>query len=171
LENTLIGHTLGVLDVDFSPDGKWLVSGSRDYKIRTWNAQTGEALEKWTEPNCVRSVNWHPEKNIIANSGVDETMLKIRNATTGVILKTFTESADSKSVVMSSRWSPDGSRLAAGAGKEHALRVYAFGVEQENKEEGMPRWLPGTLIFLALVAVGAALIFYPIVGKLKESGR
>lgn len=171
LKNTLIGHTLGVLDVDFSPDGKWLVSGSRDYKIRTWNAQTGEALEKWTEPNCVRSVNWHPEKNIIANSGVDETMLKIRNATTGAILKTFTESADSKSVVMSSRWSPDGSRLAAGAGKEHALRVYAFGVKQEDKEEGMPKWLPGAMLFLALVAVGAALIFYPIVGKLKESGR
>ena len=131
----------------------------------------GQALEKWTEPNCVRSVNWHPEKNIIAISGVDETMLKIRNATTGAILKTFTESAHSKSVVMSSRWSPDGSRLAAGAGKEHTLRVYAFGVEQENREEGMPKWLPGTLLFLALVAVGAALIFYPIVGKLKESGR
>jgi WD40 repeat protein len=168
---TLIGHTLGVLDVDWSRDGTMLVSGSRDYKIRTWNAKTGKAIEKWTEPNCVRSVALHPEKNIIAISGVDETMLKIRNATTGTILKSFTESADTKSVVMSSRWSPDGSMLAAGAGKEHALRVYAFGLKEDVKEEALPPWVLGVFVFLVIAVIGVSLILYPIVGKLKESGR
>jgi WD40 repeat protein len=168
---TLTGHTLGVLDVTWSSDSSMLVSGSRDYKVRLWDAKTGESLDKWTEPNCVRSVHWHPEKNIIANSGVDETMLKIRNATTGTIIKTFTESAPSKSVVMSSRWSPDGSRLAAGAGKEHTLRVYAFGVKGSESKDELPAWIPGTVVFIIIAVIGVILILLPIAGKLKVSGR
>jgi WD40 repeat protein len=168
---TLIGHTLGVLDVDWSPDGMKLVSGSRDYKVRTWDAPTGEPLEKWTEPNCVRSVHWHPDGEFIANSGVDEVMLKIRNATTGTIMKTFTESADTKSVVMSSRWSSDGIKLAAGAGKEHTLRVYAFGASALEKGEEIPSWLIGTVLFIAVAVIGVSLIILPIKSKLRESGR
>jgi WD40 repeat protein len=162
---------LGVLDVDWSPDGDMLASGSRDYKVRTWDTQSWEALEKWTEPNCVRSVHWHPEMDLLANSGVDETMLKVRNGSSGTILKTFTESADSKSVVMSSRWSPDGSMLAAGAGKEHTLRVYAFGLKEEKKPEPYPPWLTGMLIFIIVMVIGVILIILPIARKLKESGR
>jgi WD40 repeat protein len=168
---TLVGHTLGVLDVSWSPDDTKLVSGSRDYKVRTWDAKSGEPLELWREFNCVRSVHWHPNGEIIANSGVDEVMLKIRNATTGTIIKTFTESADTKSVVMSSRWSPDGKRLAAGAGKEHTLRVYALGVAGVEEKQEIPSWVFGTVIFIAVAAVGVSLILLPIIGKLKESGR
>jgi WD40 repeat protein len=171
LIRTFLGHTLGVLDVAWSPDSSMLVTGSRDYRLRTWDVQTGEAIGKWTEPNCVRSVHWHPEGDLIANSGVDETMLKIRNGTTGTIVKTFTESADLKSVVMSSRWSPDGSRLAAGAGKEHTLRVYAFGVKGVEVKEELPSWTGGLLVFIAIAAVGVIIIMLPIVRKLRESGR
>jgi WD40 repeat protein len=166
-----LGHTLGVLDVAWSPDSTMLVSGSRDYRVRTWDVQSGEEIDKWTEPNCVRSVHWHPDGLFIANSGVDETMLKIRNGTTGTIVKTFTESAESKSVVMSSRWSPDGSRLAAGAGKEHTLRVYAFGVKEAESEEELPSWTGGLLIFIAIAVLGIIIIMFPIVRKLRESGR
>jgi WD40 repeat protein len=169
--NTLRGHTLGVLDVDWSPNGTMLVSGSRDYKVRTWDALTGDALEVWSEPNCVRSVHFHPTGELIANSGVGETMLKIRNATTGTLIKTFTESADTKSVVMSSKWSHGGNKLAAGAGMEHTLRVYSFGAAPKEEGEGIPSWMPGTIIFLAVVAVVVVLIMIPVLRKLKESGR
>jgi WD40 repeat protein len=167
----LTGHTLGVLDVDWSPNGTMLVSGSRDYKVRTWDALTGQALQRWRAPNCVRSVDWHPNGEIIANSGVDEVMLKIRNGTSGTVIKTFTESANTKSAVMSSRWSSDGEKLAAGAGKEHALRVYAFGVSAKEKAQEIPAWLPGTALFIAIAAVGVSIIILPIRSKMKESGR
>ncbi len=169
--NTLTGHTLGVLDVDWSPDGNMLVSGSRDYKIRTWDVLSGEPQERWTEPNCVRSVHWHPNGELIAISGVDETMLKIRNATTGTIIKTYTESAKTKSVVMSSRWSSDGKKLAAGAGKEHTLRVYALGASGLKEDQKIPSWLPGTILFIGIAAIGVSLILLPIIIKLGESGR
>jgi WD40 repeat protein len=168
---TLTGHVLGVLDVDWSPNGTQLVSGSRDYKVRTWDVESGISLQRWTEPNCVRSVHWHPSGEIIANSGVDETVLKIRNGTTGTVIKTYTESAATNSVVMSSRWSHDGNKLAAGAGLEHTLRVYAFGTSAPPEKEGIPQWIPGTIIFLAICAAGIFLIMLPIFRRLGESGR
>ncbi len=39
---TFRGHTNDVLDAAFSPDGKWIVSVSRDKTIRVWNAETGD---------------------------------------------------------------------------------------------------------------------------------
>ena len=43
-KKTLFGHKNGILSVDFSPDGKRLVSGSRDGTVRVWNTHTGEHL-------------------------------------------------------------------------------------------------------------------------------
>jgi WD40 repeat protein len=169
--NILTGHTLGVLDVDWSPNGTLLVSGSRDYKVRTWDAKSGQALQKWTEPNCIRSVHWHPTGELIAISGVAETMLKIHNATTGNVIKTFTETQKTKSAVMSSRWSHGGNKLAAGAGLKHTLRVYSFGVEAKEKKEDIPQWLPGFILFMVIAVVIIFLIMFPTLRKLKESGR
>lgn len=157
LEAELRGHTLGVLCADFSPDGGMLVTGSRDYTIRLWNMDmanftrgapvTMTQAAKWPAPNCVRSVDWHPGGEWIAVSGVDETLLTVRNATTGVAVRTFTESASTRSAVMSARWSPDGGMLAAGAGKEAAVRVYTFGNRAPARAEAIPWWVPNMVIF------------------------
>ncbi|PVF95651.1 hypothetical protein CPB86DRAFT_710725, partial [Serendipita vermifera] len=37
------GHTERVFCVSFSPDGRQLVSGSKDRTIRLWHAETGQA--------------------------------------------------------------------------------------------------------------------------------
>ena len=36
------GHKDAVLDVDFSPDGKFLVTASRDHDARVWDVATGD---------------------------------------------------------------------------------------------------------------------------------
>lgn len=38
----LNGHTNGVISVDFSNDGKRILSGGWDCTIRIWNVSTGE---------------------------------------------------------------------------------------------------------------------------------
>jgi WD40 repeat protein len=164
LEGELRGHTLGVLCADFSPDGSELVTGSRDYTIRLWdldiaNFSKGEKttmrqLTRWQAPNCVRSVDWHPRGEWIAASGVDESLLTVRNATTGAVIRTFTESAATRSAVMSARWSPDGNALAAGAGKEAALRMYLFGRKAAPSTEAIPWWVPNMVIFAVLGSAG-----------------
>jgi len=151
LEGELRGHTLGVLCADFSPDGKQLVTGSRDYTVRLWNLTANASgfaqAQKWSAPNCVRSVDWHPGGALIASSGVDETLLTIRNSTTGVVMRTFTESAATRSAVMSARWSPDGERLDAASGKETTLRVYAPGKLRTPAPEAIPWWVPRVLVY------------------------
>ena len=38
---TATGHTEGVMAVDYSPDGAFVVSGSNDWSIRVWDVITG----------------------------------------------------------------------------------------------------------------------------------
>jgi WD40 repeat protein len=172
VDKVLAGHTLGALDVAWSPDGKTLASGSRDYKVMTWDYDTGKPLSRLTEANCIRSVDFHPSGKFYANSGVDEVQLKVRDTKTGSVLKSFTEGITTKSDIMSSRWSPDGKFLAAGAGKEHALRVYSFGHSGGNGgEKQLKKDLPGLAAFSVVVAVAIVLLYYPIARKLKEGGR
>ena len=49
---TLSGHSGWVFSVAFSPEGKRIVSGSRDMSVKTWNAETGAEVselmrERW----------------------------------------------------------------------------------------------------------------------------
>jgi WD40 repeat protein len=174
LEGELRGHTLGVLCADFSPDGSRLVTGSRDYTVRLWNLTDNASgfaqAQKWPAPNCVRSVDWHPGGDLIACSGVDETLLVVRNATSGVVLRTFTESAGTRSAVMSSRWSPDGERLAAGAGKEATLRVYAAGKLRQPAAEAIPWWVQPLVIYGTL-SWGFSILFMYWAWKRMERER
>jgi WD40 repeat protein len=167
----LTGHTIGVLSADWSPNGTMLVSGSRDYSVMVWNLSSGESTAKWSAPNCQRSVDWHPAGELIAASGPAESLLRIRNATSGTVLKTFEEAAETGSDVMSSKWSPDGTMLAAGSGKEHTLRVYKFGIATPPPPPLIPEWLPGTILFFALSTVGTILICWHVYRKLIRMRR
>ena len=41
---TLTGHSDLVYSVAYSPDGKHVVSGSRDNTVKVWDAQTGKEV-------------------------------------------------------------------------------------------------------------------------------
>ena len=43
-ECTLTGHSDSVWSVSYSPDGKHIVSGSRDRTVKIWDAQGGEEV-------------------------------------------------------------------------------------------------------------------------------
>lgn len=165
-----VGHSGGVLDVDWSLDDSRMVSGSRDYKLRLWNLSDGQPIgDPWKDDNCVRSVQWHPNGEIIASSGVD-SVLKIRNGEDGTVLRDFPDAKKTRSVVMCSRWSPDGLKLAAGAGKERTLRVYSFGQASPSGEDDelIPPWLPGVFILASIGVAGIILIYYPIIKQIRE---
>ena len=83
-----MGHTDRVTSVAYSPDGRHIVSGSRDMTIRIWDAKTGAAigdspLEGHTE--WVTSVAYSPDaRHIISGSG-DKT-IRIWDAKTGTAI-------------------------------------------------------------------------------------
>ena len=165
------GHAGGVLSVDWSPDGNFLISGSRDYKVRKWNATTGEAIDVWEAPNCVRSVDWHERENFIVTSGVAEVMVMIRNETNGAIMKTLDENRVVGGTIMSARWSPNGQMLATASGKDFAIRVYAFGIGEEEPAPLIPPWLPGVMFFFVVVAVSTWITIIGIERLLRRRER
>ena len=46
-ECPVAGHTDEVISVDFSPDGKRFVSGSRDKLLKIWNTETGAEVSRF----------------------------------------------------------------------------------------------------------------------------
>ena len=66
LLHTLYGHSSQVVSVAFSPDGKYLASGSEDGVAKLWDATTGQELLRlaghtsgvWALPSCQMARNW-----------------------------------------------------------------------------------------------------------------
>ena len=158
----LEGHTSGVLDCTWSPDGTRLVTGSRDYKARLWDTGTGESLGRWSDNNCVRSVDWHPSENIVSTSGVDRT-LKFRNATTGSVLYSIDVGVDMGSNPMKSRFDPSGELVVSGYGK--GATIMLFGPVGSGPSDGGPdaTTIVSGSTMLAISEVGALLIIYPAI--------
>ena len=72
------------------------------------------------------------------------------------------------------RWSPDGMKLVAGAGKERTLRVYGFGQGQQGEEDDegdLPPWLLSAVLVLVVGAAGFVVLYYPLLRKFREAGR
>ncbi|KAJ3413691.1 hypothetical protein HDV05_007679 [Chytridiales sp. JEL 0842] len=72
----LWGHRNRILDMAFSPDGRWLVSTSLDGTIRIWDLPTGGLLESIkTEP--ATSVSFSPQGNLIATTHVNNRGIQL----------------------------------------------------------------------------------------------
>ena len=58
-----------VMSVAFSPDGKYVVSGSWDDTARVWEAATGEEVARMTHDDAVYSVAFSPDgKYVVSGS-------------------------------------------------------------------------------------------------------
>ena len=120
---TLEGHSYGVNSVCWSPDGKYLASGSWDKTVIIWDAKSGQKLKTLEEHSgSVYSVCWSPDGKYLA-SGADDKTLIIWDANSGQKLKTL---EGHSWIVLSVSWSPDGKYLVSGS-KDNTVKIW--GVE------------------------------------------
>jgi len=107
----LQGHKEAVTSVSFSPDGRWLASGSFDHSVRIWDLCKGsQTLCLEGHNGCVASVKFSPDGRRLATGSLDSTV-KVWDLSTG---KEMLSLEGHKKGVTSVSFSPDGRRLASG---------------------------------------------------------
>ena len=113
-QQVLQGHEGVVITVAFSPDGRYIVSGSSDMTIRLWDAQTGDQVGSPLQGHTsfVNSVAFSPDGRYIV-SGSDDRSIRVWDAQTGgQVGNPLQGHTDS---VWSVAFSPDGSHILSGS--------------------------------------------------------
>ena len=105
-------HSDSVNSVEFSSDGKRVVSGSSDQTIRIWDAQTGSPVLDPLEGHTgwVWSVAFSPDGKRVV-SGSDDQTIRIWDAQTGSPVLDPLEGHTGQ--VLSVAFSPDGKRVVS----------------------------------------------------------
>ncbi len=112
---TLTGHQKHITSIDFSHDGKQIVTASRDHTARTWNADTGECIKtflghKWTVDSAIFS----PDDKTILTLSTGDLTTRLWNTSTGNCLTTLllnNEQDPEEDAPISALFSPNGKRF------------------------------------------------------------
>ncbi len=118
--NIGFGHNSLVESVAWSPDGCYILSGSRDNSVRIWDADTGNLIRTFSGNNSgVSSVAWSPDGSKIL-SGSRDNSVRIWDSDTGNLIRTL---SGHNSTVYSVAWSPDGSKILSGS-SDKSVRIW-----------------------------------------------
>ena len=120
--NQLKGHGDLIFSVLFSPDGKTLVSGSRDNTVRLWDVKTGESIGKplTGHEDAVYSASFSPDGKTLVTGSSDGTV-RLWNAATGEPIGKPLK--DQEGEIFSVSFSPDGKTLVSG-NSDNTVRLW-----------------------------------------------
>src|SRR5262249_30465318 len=94
-------HDAGVATVQFSHDGRYLVTASLDHHARIWDAKTGALAHALAHADMVTVAAFSPDDRVVLTSSFDNTAA-LWDAATGARLRTFTHGAAVRCAVFSS---------------------------------------------------------------------
>ncbi|MFZ4656061.1 MAG: eIF2A-related protein [Caldilineaceae bacterium] len=118
---TCVGHTSDVWYVCFSPDGKYLVSGSGDNTVRLWDSESGQCLHTFVgHTGGVYYACFSPDSKLVASVSLDQTA-RLWSSEGGKCQHTLPD--HSSEGLWPIAFSPDGKRFAT-AGDEYTLCLW-----------------------------------------------
>ncbi|MBI3177436.1 MAG: WD40 repeat domain-containing protein, partial [Chloroflexi bacterium] len=112
---TLEGHGIGVLSVNYSPDGRQLATIGSDGTVILWDVSSGEELARLTGTTefgdfvSAKRVAYSPDGKLLA--ACDRNQVKIYDPTSGDLIKTLSGHQDDVTAIA---FNADGTRLASG---------------------------------------------------------
>ena len=120
-----------VVSVQFSPDGKRVVTGGWDNTARIWDARTGQPISPpLRHGNKVMSAQFSPDGKLVVTAGLDHKVC-VWNADTGQLA---IEPLIHPDPVWTAHFSPDGKWIVTGS-RDHFVRLW-------DTETGQPLMEP-----------------------------
>ena len=121
------GHNKVVTAVVFSPDGRWVASGSFDDTIKIWDFETGRELRSFIgHSGAVKALACSTDGKWLASGGNDGTV-RIWEVESGREIRNLDIHEGSIEAVA---FSPDGRRIASG-GSGNTIFIYDTGTGKE----------------------------------------
>ncbi|CCO36593.1 hypothetical protein BN14_10734 [Rhizoctonia solani AG-1 IB] len=117
-------HDRPVYSASFSPDGKRIVTGCGDGKIRMWSSQTLtlvlDPFGSQSHTDSIRSVVFSPDGRLVASGSSDRTICVFDSHAGHLVLGPLQGHTDR---VRSVEFSPDGTHILSGSG-DRTVRVW-----------------------------------------------
>jgi WD40 repeat protein/DNA-binding SARP family transcriptional activator len=121
---TLDGHQGPVLDIDHSPDGRWIATSSLDATVRIWEADAGDVrFTLFGHVGPVNAADWSPDSTrLVTGSQAGEVKVWEVGAEGSRELLSLPAQAISQTVGVA--FSPDGTRVLAGDRGNAAVKIW-----------------------------------------------
>jgi WD40 repeat protein/predicted Ser/Thr protein kinase len=106
----LRGHTSYVYPATYSPDGRWIATGSWDHTVRLWDAETGEPCATLLHKGTVRALAFGPDSSWLVSTSDGEERLQVWDVATA---RRRSEIEGTGKFAIAVAISPDGSQVAS----------------------------------------------------------
>jgi WD40 repeat protein len=129
------GHSAYVIDVSWSPNGKYIASGGGDSTVRVWEASSGNTLYTYRGQkgiilsgilfSQICSIAWSPDNTLLAFAGRKAPI--VWNPHYDQKISTYQGHSPIMTTIMDIAWSPDGQWIAStnnGSPNDPAIHVW-----------------------------------------------